>query len=80
MIVPHHHGQGPNRYACTAACGRPVRFKHTSDGAPFVRCLRHGYVELTDDQYNHQMSRLNDRWVCPKCGEIAHWAGVGNYE
>lgn len=41
---------------------------------PFrVRCKTHGLVELTDDEYDAQLSRPDDRWRCTVCGEEASW-------
>jgi len=37
-----------------------------------VICPVHGKVELSDEQYEHQMSRPDSLWRCP-CGEIALW-------
>jgi hypothetical protein len=38
-----------------------------------VICLVHGKVELSDQQYEDQMSAPDSRWVCPECGNIAQW-------
>lgn len=38
-----------------------------------VLCDDHGQQFLTAEQYDHQMSRPNSRWRCPRCGAPAHW-------
>lgn len=38
-----------------------------------VLCDNHGQQFLTLKQYDHQMSRPNSLWMCPRCGESAHW-------
>lgn len=40
-----------------------------------VRCMVHGEVILTSEQYNYQMDRENMGWFCPICGSSAFWAG-----
>jgi len=44
-----------------------------------VLCPTHGQVFLTDDEYGRQLCRADDRWICPKCGEICNWDD-DNYE
>ena len=38
-----------------------------------VLCDDHGQQFLTPKQYDHQMSRPDSLWMCPRCGESAHW-------
>ncbi len=46
----------------------------TTHRTPYaVLCDDHGQQFLTEKQYNHQMSRPDSLWRCPKCGESAHW-------
>ena len=38
-----------------------------------VLCDDHGQQFLTAEQYDHQLSRTDSFWSCPRCGEFAHW-------
>ncbi len=38
-----------------------------------VLCDDHGQQFLTEEQYDHQMSKPDSLWRCPRCGEDAYW-------
>ena len=38
-----------------------------------VICRLCGRQYLTKRYYDYQMSRPDDRWACPVCGEYAEW-------
>jgi NAD-dependent SIR2 family protein deacetylase len=46
-----------------------------------VRCIgvECGKQYLTEEEYNSQMRRPDDKWKCPNCGQTA-WFDDDNYE
>jgi len=44
-----------------------------------LECGVHGQVFLTEAEYLRQLSRPDDRWVCPLCGAVSCWDD-SNYE
>lgn len=38
-----------------------------------VRCLEHGLVPLSDEEYNAQMGAPDSLWECPLCRRPATW-------
>lgn len=51
-----------------------------------VLCDDHGQQFLTEVEYSKQLLRPDSLWMCPRCGESAHWdddeydATLENYE
>lgn len=44
------------------------------DPSPYaVICDEHGLQFLTEEQYEEQLSRPDDKWHCPLCGWTAEW-------
>ena len=44
-----------------------------------VLCPTHGRVFLTKLHYDKQLSEVDARWSCPRCGALAEWDD-DNYE
>lgn len=44
-----------------------------------VNCPNHGLTFLTQEEYDLQMSRPDDPWVCPICNVLSTWSD-NNYE
>lgn len=38
-----------------------------------VICRRCGLQCLSEENYTLQINRPNSLWVCPRCGDTAHW-------
>lgn len=38
---------------------------------PAIICNDHGFVELSDEDYQVQLAAADDVWKCPICGESA---------
>lgn len=38
-----------------------------------VRCPKHGKVCLSTHEYSWQLSRPDDLWRCPICGQASEW-------
>lgn len=38
-----------------------------------VVCPQHGDVDITEEEYEKQLDRPNQRWRCPLCGEESHF-------
>lgn len=47
--------------------------KAANDTPWAVVCPTHGKVVLTEEQYNAQMDRPDNRWYCPICTQEAYW-------
>jgi hypothetical protein len=48
----------------------------TDEGGPYkygVICQTHGLRELSEQQYQRQLVRINEVWRCPQCGRAAEW-------
>jgi hypothetical protein len=43
-----------------------------------VLCPTHGQVFLTKLQYDKQISEVDARWSCPRCGALAEWDDDNN--
>ena len=45
-----------------------------------LECSNCGPVPLTNEQYDTQMNKPNNGWVCPKCGSDAEWIDQDDME